>query len=179
MFLPLLVCLPPSPLISSHLPYLQVFSILRINALLNPHLHIDAYPLAIAQVDSELTFQYGWSAAVRNEFHCNGGITGVTGNDIKELFVKKKAGNSLSFSFLDLSYVLFSNVLLTSLYPNPFSMFNTSIHPLHSHNNRNHQSICTVFWCELMGQKSYHRLNISRLMPKDLIRQFYNRFIRS
>ena len=74
-----------------------MFSILRVNALLNPHLHIDAYPLAIAQEDSELTFQYGWRATAQKEFNCNGGITGVTGKDIKELFVKKKAGEFLPY----------------------------------------------------------------------------------
>ena len=107
-----------------------MFSILRINALLNPQLHIDAYPLAIAQEDSELMFQYGWRAAAQKEFHCNGGVTGVTGSDVKELFVKKKAGDFPSFlSSLDFPMLVLSNS--DSLFLYSFSTPSTTI-PLFS-----------------------------------------------
>jgi len=97
-------------------PNTDVFNILRVNAKINPHLHIDAHPLAIADADKvasfssvcrmntrnvslcslffqNLTFQYGWRvpANAQSEFRCNGGVSGVGGRTLPQLWVTKRA----------------------------------------------------------------------------------------
>ena len=72
----------PISLLANHTiafdPNEDVHSILHINALLNPHLHIDAHLLAIAPEDKELMFQYNdLKGAKKNEFQCNGGVGGM------------------------------------------------------------------------------------------------------
>ena len=58
-------------------PNEDVHSILRINALLNPHLHIDAHLLAVAPEDKEMMFQYH-DKKNKKEFQCNGGVGGTS-----------------------------------------------------------------------------------------------------
>ena len=69
----------PIAMIANHTiafdPNEDVHSILRINALLNPHLHIDAHLLAVAPEDKEMMFQYH-DKKKKNEFQCNGGVGG-------------------------------------------------------------------------------------------------------
>ena len=100
-------------------PNTDVFNILRVNAKINPHLRIEAHPLAIADADKvrvccahtkceflgnaldatpsqNLTFQYGWrvpkgSSDQQAEFRCNGGVSGIGGRTLPQLWVTKQA----------------------------------------------------------------------------------------
>ena len=72
----------PIALLANHTiafdPNEDVHSILHINALLNPHLHINAHLLAIAPEDKEMLFQYhDKNNTAKKEFQCNGGVGGT------------------------------------------------------------------------------------------------------
>lgn len=67
------------------------YLVLNTNSVINPHLNIDTYNIAIGPTDGEIEFEYGTSD------QCNGGVSGAGKSEKKSTKVKKPVVNLHQF----------------------------------------------------------------------------------
>lgn len=72
-------------------PSISTYPLLRTNAALNSHLHVDAFNLAVADIDTTIKFEYGFP------FECNGGVSGSTYGRTNTRTVDRRAVNLQHF----------------------------------------------------------------------------------